>query len=229
MNPKFETIGLAARPNWPRPAELTETRSLAPLLFRWVALGHAGAAAAFMGVDPVKQGAAEREAAALGGHREAAFADRAGIHVQAALVKRGRATQVGLVMRDPVFAPRLPDTASQRFGAAATAVFGYQAHAANNVSVGMAKVAPLVGSGVPSVAPVAPVARATAVQAAMQTRQQMLRQSKTEGATETALDARSADMKLTERLSRFALLPPAGASGFDTRMGPDWHGVGSFG
>ena len=31
-----------------------------------------------------------------------------------------------------------------------------------------------------------------------------------------------------DRLARQASLPPSAASGFDTRLGPDWHGVGSL-
>jgi len=46
----------------------------------------------------------------------------------------------------------------------------------------------------------------------------------------TAGNNQSRDMqrKLSDRLVREALLPPAAASGFDTRLGPDWHGVGSL-
>jgi len=40
--------------------------------------------------------------------------------------------------------------------------------------------------------------------------------------------ARDLPRKLSDRLARQASLPPAAASGFDTRLGPDWHGVGSL-
>ncbi len=55
------------------------------------------------------------------------------------------------------------------------------------------------------------------------------------GAASTAMPARmgaeqgwDAQRWLGERMVRQASLPPAAANGFDTRMGPDWHGVGSF-
>lgn len=38
-----------------------------------------------------------------------------------------------------------------------------------------------------------------------------------------------ADQTLATRLARLASLPSAGGSGFDTRLGPDWNAVGSFG